>query len=837
MMKCRNCGTEIPAASRFCPNCGLLTNIYIDFSEAYHPVDAVEYKLPERIAARIAARLESAGALAARPEPETEERGTEDAEDTELSATEIEETEVIEGNAEAGEPEANDAEASAAPSSAVDTETEAADKEEPEELAPENPEPLQQPAEEPTDTEVSAEAGEPETNDAEASAAPSSAVDTETEAADKEEPEEPAPENPEPLRQPAEEPADTEVSAEAGEPEANDAEASAVPSSAVDTETEAADKEEAMEAPVPEQPAVPLSDAEAEAETADKAEEIEVGESAPENPELMRQLAEELEKRRQAQETEELSLLNKRVLERIRQITGLDGTAQPKEDEAAAPVEPEAAEETEEPAESARIHDIADYREETLSEEDAEPAEILPMEELVAEEEQYTGPDPAFEKLATMPPDPKHWRSAFRQNRRLLVPFGTAVIALAVVVFYMNTPEAKQGRLLRKGQKLVAEQNYDAAVPLLTRLLDGEADSQEVYLLLSEAYLNSGRHEDAVKLLSEAVEKLPEDSVLAAKLRAIHPLVSISPSGETAGLVYTDPLELSLSNADGQEIHYTLRGGSEEVTDALYQEPIELRYSGDYQLSAYAIASDGVHGPLAEAEYQISLDPEKYHLNDWVETEGGRSFIDGRGETVKGWLYQEDKAYYFDENGYLLTGLQTIGQDSYYFASDGAMQTGWAELDGKRYFFDADGRMLRSAWIDETYYVGDDGVMLRDTTIDGVYVDANGARSFQAAAEYAAHPNMILLAKSNTRVDRGSYFEIDAELYYEKAEGRPSGEADRALKIKLQKDAWLHYLDGDLISIQAKDAVKFLPELYMQDIRQNEDGEITSFRMLLGKNR
>ena len=750
-------------------------------------------------------RLESAGALAARPEPETEERGTEDAEDTELSATEIEDTEVIEVNAEAGEPEGNDAEASAAPSSAVDTETEAADKEEPEEPAPENPEPLQQPAEEPTDTEVSAEAGEPEANDAEASAAPSSAVDTETEAADKEEPEEPAPENPEPLQQPAEEPTDTEVSAEAGEPEANDAEASAAPSSAVDTETEAADKEEPEE-------------------------------SAPENPELMRQLAEELEKRRQAQEAEELSLLNKRVLERIRQITGLDGAEQPVEAGAAVSVEQET-EEAEEPAESVRIHDIADYREETLSEEDAEPAEILPMEELVAEEEQYTGPDPAFEKLATMPPDPKHWRSAFRQNRRLLVPFGTAVIALAVVVFYMNTPEAKQGRLLRKGQKLVAEQNYDAAVPLLTRLLDGEADSQEVYLLLSEAYLNSGRHEDAVKLLSEAVEKLPEDSVLAAKLRAIHPLVSISPSGETAGLVYTDPLELSLSNADGQEIHYTLRGGSEEVTDALYQEPIELRYSGDYQLSAYAIASDGVHGPLAEAKYQISLDPEKYHLNDWVETEGGRSFIDGRGETVKGWLYQEDKAYYFDENGYLLTGLQTIGQDSYYFASDGAMQTGWAELDGKRYFFDADGRMLRSAWIDETYYVGDDGVMLRDTTIDGVYVDANGARSFQAAAEYAAHPNMILLAKSNTRVDRGSYFEIDAELYYEKAEGRPSGEADRALKIKLQKDAWLHYLDGDLISIQAKDAVKFLPELYMQDIRQNEDGEITSFRMLLGKNR
>ena len=47
----------------------------------------------------------------------------------------------------------------------------------------------------------------------------------------------------------------------------------------------------------------------------------------------------------------------------------------------------------------------------------------------------------------------------------------------------------------------------------------------------------------------------------------------------------------------------------------------------------------------------------------------------------------------------------------------------------------------------------------------------------------------------------------------------------------------MHYLDENLESITAKDAVSFLPNLYLQEIVQDKDGVITKFGFVLGERR
>ena len=56
-------------------------------------------------------------------------------------------------------------------------------------------------------------------------------------------------------------------------------------------------------------------------------------------------------------------------------------------------------------------------------------------------------------------------------------------------------------------------------------------------------------------------------------------------------------------------------------------------------------------------------------------------------------------------------------------------------------------------------------------------------------------------------------------------------------EIKVSKMAMMSYLDENLPSITAKDAVSFLPILSMQNIKQNKDGVVTSFAFVLGERR
>ena len=300
---------------------------------------------------------------------------------------------------------------------------------------------------------------------------------------------------------------------------------------------------------------------------------------------------------------------------------------------------------------------------------------------------------------------------------------------------------------------------------------------------------------------------------------------------------FTDPVEIILKSS-GKKIIYSISGGKEDIQNEEYLAPIKLSRNGNYTLTAYAQASDGSMGESYSKSFSISLDPEKYHLSQFVDEEGGRSYIDENGDRVTGWKEIAGKYYYFDENGIMQSGFQDIGGERYYLNADGTMQTGRLDLEGKTYFFDQDGHMIKDAWVDNLYYVGEDGVMLRNQeNKEGVHFDEDGRRAFLAADLYAAHPDSIVVVESKQRKEHSSYYLFPAKVYYQKKNGRASGKVAYETEIKVSKMAMMSYLDENLPSITAKDAVSFLPTLSMQNIKQNKDGVVTSFAFVLGERR
>lgn len=418
---------------------------------------------------------------------------------------------------------------------------------------------------------------------------------------------------------------------------------------------------------------------------------------------------------------------------------------------------------------------------------------------------------------------------------KLFLPAAATAAAIAAALWYMNLPAVKRSGELNMGREAVKKQHYEQAIPILEKLLSEKEGGREAYLLLVDAYEKAGKHEEAVKTLTAAVESFPEDSELKQQLELLNPKLSFSASGGS----YQDPQEIRISGPEGAEIRYSLSGGSlEEVKDAVYENPIHLDTNGSYHLSAFAKASDGAEGETLSADYEIALDSAKYHLNDWSDTEAGRIFLDENGRRRTGWFQKDGSWYYFNADGILQTGLQEIDGDQYFLKEDGAcLISAWQEIDGELYYFGPDGRMQKNQWVDGNYYVGEDGRRQKNTTIDGKHLNEEGQAAFHAAEEYKAHPDMIVVAHSKQRVDKGNYYIIPSTVYYEKKNGRPVGKPAYQIDVKILKEAYVHYLDEDYMTIIAQDSVSFLPELYMQKIIQNDKGYIKDYSFVLGEDK
>ena len=482
-----------------------------------------------------------------------------------------------------------------------------------------------------------------------------------------------------------------------------------------------------------------------------------------------------------------------------------------------------------------------DIFQEEVQEEEEEPEEkILSLQEkrkemeekLAFEGEIPDDPDDFQDKAAIPPTSVGEWKKGWQKWKKA-APLAIIPVLGIAYLCYQNLPATQYDNLLKKGTKLIQTEKGEEAIALLEGMPQNLTKNSKYYLLLSEAYGKAGRHQEAVKALEEAKKLYPEDTEVQTALSLLDPKVESDLQGDS----FTDPVEISLKSS-GKKIIYSISGGKEDIQKEEYRAPIKLSRNGDYTLTAYAQASDGSMGESYSKSFSISLDPEKYHLSQFVDEEGGRSYIDENGDRVTGWKEIAGKYYYFDENGIMQSGFQDIGGERYYLNADGTMQTGRLDLEGKTYFFDQDGHMIKDAWVDNLYYVGEDGVMLRNQeNKEGVHFDEDGRRAFLAADLYAAHPDSIVVVESKQRKEKSSYYLFPAKIYYQKKNGRASGKVAYETEIKVSKMAIMSYLDENLPSITAKDAVSFLPTLSMQNIKQNKDGVVTSFAFVLGERR
>ena len=482
-----------------------------------------------------------------------------------------------------------------------------------------------------------------------------------------------------------------------------------------------------------------------------------------------------------------------------------------------------------------------DLFQEEVQEEEEEPEEkILSLQEkrkemeekLAFEGEIPDDPDDFQDKAAIPPTSVGEWKKGWQKWKKA-APLAIIPVLGIAYLCYQNLPSTQYDNLLKKGTKLIQTEKGEEAIAFLEGMPQNLTKNSKYYLLLSEAYGKAGRHQEAVKALEEAKKLYPEDTEVQTALSLLDPKVESDLQGDS----FTDPVEISLKSS-GKKIIYSLSGGKEDIQKEEYLAPIKLSRNGNYTLTAYAQASDGSMGESYSKSFSISLDPEKYHLSQFVDEEGGRSYIDENGDRVTGWKEIAGKYYYFDENGIMQSGFQDIGGERYYLNADGTMQTGRLDLEGKTYFFDQDGHMIKDAWVDNLYYVGEDGVMLRNQeNKEGVHFDEDGRRAFLAADLYAAHPDSIVVVESKQRKEKSSYYLFPAKIYYQKKNGRASGKVAYETEIKVSKMAIMSYLDENLPSITAKDAVSFLPTLSMQNIKQNKDGVVTSFAFVLGERR
>ena len=569
-------------------------------------------------------------------------------------------------------------------------------------------------------------------------------------------------------------------------------------------------------------------------ETEDAEEAVEETEAAEETEDI-RNAVEETENTENTEDTEDTEDIEEtEKTEEIELTEATEEDADEATDEATDEAEVKSVEAEDEAFEGTAEEEIPEKGEESNTEEEDSDALIYKIQDK-QEEKEFFGeipddPDDFRENSAIPPTSMKELKASMPSKKIVAATVAVAVLGFAGIN-YLNSTKVRYDSFLKKGENLLQAKQYSEAAESLEKDRESFQVDERYYLLLSDALSKEGKHEEAVACLMEGAKRFPENEEIQKTLKAMDPKVS---SNITEDL-YHDSLEINLESSSNK-ILYSLSGGKDEILQEEYTGPISISRNGKYSLMAYAVASDGAKGELYIKEFTVDLDKEKYHLSSFVDSEKGKEYIDENGDKAIGWTLIDGSYYYFDEQGIMQTGFLELDGEKYYLDEDGKMHTGRLDLDGKSYYFDEQGHMIRDAWIDNRYYVDENGEMLKNQqNNEGVYFDESGNRSFNAESLYKEHPDSILAIVSKDRKTDGNHYLFSAKVYYHKKNGRPSGDVAYETEIVLSKSALMRYLDENLPIITAKDAVSFLPNLYLQEIVQNKEGVITSFSFVLGE--
>ena len=97
----------------------------------------------------------------------------------------------------------------------------------------------------------------------------------------------------------------------------------------------------------------------------------------------------------------------------------------------------------------------------------------------------------------------------------------------------------------------------------------------------------------------------------------------------------------------------------------------------------------------------------------FVDYNGTRYFLDGAGNLVKGWLFDQTGTYYLSpQDGSIARGQCVIDGGEYYFTAEGVQMKGWVVLESGRYYYDTEsGRLCHGFFAvgDDTYYADETG--------------------------------------------------------------------------------------------------------------------------------
>ncbi|MCI1726669.1 MAG: chitobiase/beta-hexosaminidase C-terminal domain-containing protein [Lachnospiraceae bacterium] len=145
---------------------------------------------------------------------------------------------------------------------------------------------------------------------------------------------------------------------------------------------------------------------------------------------------------------------------------------------------------------------------------------------------------------------------------------------------------------------LMAQENYDRAIPILQDLIAKNQNDADTYGLLIKAYENKDDTASIKKLMDSANEDIR--SQYAA-------YIASEPVFDPAEGDYTDLISITIS-ADNETVYYTTDGTDPTLQSLKYQGPVAAA-EGRTEIRAMAVNAKGIQSNTVIAVYNVTLPP------------------------------------------------------------------------------------------------------------------------------------------------------------------------------------------------------------------------------------
>lgn len=212
----------------------------------------------------------------------------------------------------------------------------------------------------------------------------------------------------------------------------------------------------------------------------------------------------------------------------------------------------------------------------------------------------------------------------------------TVVIAGAAVVLWLNYSHNNSvSWQLSKAEESRKDKEYEQAIPYLERVLELEEDHADAWLMLAEAYQETGETKDAIAACQKVLEFEPERAeayeTLIALYEGLKDYASIQKLGqqvENESLLplfsdylveapvlslepgtYEEECSLEISGPSGSTVYYTL-DGSPPQKGMEYQEPLHFG-EGLFTLRAVSKNELGLYSDEITGIYKIQFHAPK----------------------------------------------------------------------------------------------------------------------------------------------------------------------------------------------------------------------------------